>query len=99
MEMNLTEKSIYSYVALRIRHLRTQKNLSQNEFSQHVNLSRVSIANIEIGNQKPTLDLIWKLSSTFAVNVNYFFPVEADLLEVDGKENAANFLKELKESL
>lgn len=91
------DQQLYEFVASKIRDFRKERKLSQDQFSKHVELSRVSIANIEIGNQKPTLDLIWRISSIFAVNIGYFFPSELDLLKSQGKEQTINFINELME--
>ncbi|MFY0689052.1 MAG: helix-turn-helix transcriptional regulator [Cyclobacteriaceae bacterium] len=88
--------NIYSFVAAKIKDLRSERQLSQNEFSKHVNLSRVSIANIELGNQKPTLELVWKISTAFAIGIDRFFPTEFDQLKNKGKMNTLNFLNELQ---
>ncbi|MBR09528.1 MAG: hypothetical protein CMP48_17820 [Rickettsiales bacterium] len=93
------DRHIYTFVANRIKHLRKEQNLSQDQFSKYVHLSRVSIANIETGNQKPTLELIWKISSLFAVNIQYFFPNDMDILEAKGKNQALNLIKEIENSL
>lgn len=89
---------IYSFVATKIRDFRNERQLSQNAFSKFVNLSRVSIANIETGNQKPTLELIWKISTSFAIGIDHFFPSELDQLKSKGKVDTMNFLNELQKS-
>ena len=91
------DQQIYEFVASKIRDFRKEQRLSQDEFSKYVELSRVSIANIETGNQKPTLDLIWRISSIFAINIGYFFPDDLDLLKSKGKEQALNFINDLEE--
>ncbi|MBA4300485.1 MAG: hypothetical protein C0433_10350 [Cyclobacterium sp.] len=92
-----SEQLIYDFVASKVREFRKEQNLSQEEFSRYVDLSRVSIANIETGNQKPTLDLVWKISSIFAVKIDYFFPSEIDLLKSSGKNQTIDFINELME--
>lgn len=89
------EQLLYEFVASRIKDFRKERKLSQDEFSKQVELSRVSIANIELGNQKPTLDLVWKISSIFAINIDYFFPTEIDLLKLEGKKQTISFINEL----
>lgn len=89
------DQLLYEFVASRIKDFRKERKLSQDEFSKQVELSRVSIANIELGNQKPTLDLVWKISSIFAINIDYFFPTEIDLLKLDGKNRTISFINEL----
>ena len=91
------DQLLYDFVASKIRDFRKDKGLSQDEFSKQVELSRVSIANIELGNQKPTLDLIWRISSIFAVDINDFFPNEIDLLKSQGKNQTVEFINELME--
>tara|TARA_R110002020_G_scaffold31481_2_gene98088 strand:+ start:1857 stop:2168 length:312 start_codon:yes stop_codon:yes gene_type:complete len=94
-----SDQRIHDFVANKIRDFRKGQNLSQEEFSKHVELSRVSIANIETGNQKPTLELVWRISSIFAISIDYFFPNELDLLESQGKKQALNFISELEEMI
>lgn len=91
------DQQLYEFVASRIRDFRKEKKLSQEQFSKYVELSRVSIANIETGNQKPTLDLVWRISSIFTVNIDYFFPNQMDLLKSKGKDQTLSFINELEE--
>lgn len=93
------DQQIYEFVASRIKNFRNEQKLSQDAFSKYVELSRVSIANIETGNQKPTLELVWRISSLFAVNIQYFFPTDMDLLKSQGKSQTLDFINELEQNL
>lgn len=48
-------------------------NLSQEKFAQTAGISRGTISQIELGNQKPTLEIIDSIAKYFNIPFEYFF--------------------------
>lgn len=61
----------------RIRELRSEKNLSQEELSKILNVSRAAISHYESGKRVPDMDIQKKLSSYFNVSLDYLNGEEA----------------------
>ncbi|EHN15880.1 helix-turn-helix domain-containing protein [Clostridium sporogenes] len=74
----------------RIRKLRKKLNLTQDEFSKKLNVSRSTIGNIEVGNIALSKRNIKDISRTFNVNENWL---------LNGTGNMFNTLNEDKELL
>ena len=55
----------------RLKELRKQKSLSQKALGEFVGLSERGIQNYELGNNKPTSDILIKLADYFDVSVDY----------------------------
>lgn len=56
---------------MRIRTLRISLNLSQREFSDSIGISRNSLAQIEFGNQLPTIKVIADISKRYKLSIDY----------------------------
>lgn len=61
----------------RIRELRSEKNLSQEELSKILNVSRAAISHYESGKRVPDMEIQKKLSSYFNVSLDYLNGEEA----------------------
>lgn len=57
----------------RIRELRKEKNMTQEELSQLVGVSRQSIVAIETGKYNPSLKLAFKIAKKFGCPVEHVF--------------------------
>lgn len=84
--------------AQKMREIRKEMDLTQAEVAEKVGISRVSIANIEIGAQKPTLETIYKFAIAFKKEVPEILPSKEDVLELEGisgkdKEFILNLIK------
>ena len=53
---------------------RQEARLSQTQLAQHCGLARGSIANIESGNQRPTLHTLCSIADALRVDVRSFLP-------------------------
>ena len=74
----MTEKEIdffYREVGQNIKIARRNRSLSQTDFAKLLNLSRASIANIEMGRQKPSLHLISIISTETNVSIENLLPI------------------------
>lgn len=56
----------------RLRDLRKEKQLTQQELGDLINVTKVSICCYEKGTRTPTLETLVELSQVFDVDVNYF---------------------------
>jgi transcriptional regulator with XRE-family HTH domain len=60
----------------RIRNLRIDKGLKQNQLAEATGLSRISIGNYERGNRQPPVDVAAKIASALGVTVDYLLDNE-----------------------
>lgn len=79
---------------LRLREVRKQYGVSQNELAEHLQLSRQSISQWENGKAYPDIDNIILLSKYFGMTVDEF-------LDVDGKYSMAaeNCVQDISEEI
>lgn len=68
------KKKFYSELGELILKARKEANLSQDELSKRVNMSRASIVNIEKGRQHPPIHLLWNLSEILKINICKLIP-------------------------
>jgi len=58
-----------------IKNARKKATLTQSELADKVNMSRVSIVNIEKGRQYPPIHLLWDFAVIFNVPINELIPL------------------------
>lgn len=76
--MNIVEqRKFYKNIGERILEARRKANYKQEGLGKSVNLSRVSIVNIEKGRQHPSIHLLWNIAKVLKVEIT-------DLLPTDG---------------
>lgn len=61
---------LYYMIGNRIKSLRTERSLSQEDLSLQLNLSRASISNIELGRHQIPLFLLYELSLYFKIDIH-----------------------------
>ena len=66
-------KTIQNAIGKRLRNLRIAKNLSQEQISLEVGISRDHLSNIENGKFTTNIKTLYKLSQFFEVDFEYFF--------------------------
>jgi transcriptional regulator with XRE-family HTH domain len=54
-----------------LKFLRKQRNWTQEELAQHLNISRSQITKWESGDQLPDLEILEKLSNLYEVSIDY----------------------------
>ena len=64
---------VEKHVGKRIREVREQSGMTQEELARRVHVSRSSVESWEIGQTYPSLDSCVALSKTFHVSTDYFF--------------------------
>lgn len=56
------EKELFKLnLAIQIKELRTEQQLSQREFAKKVGISQSTIANIELGHSEPNIDTMFEI--------------------------------------
>lgn len=66
--------SLYQTIGGRIKLLRKNQRLNQEQFGVLVGLSRASIVNIEKGKQHPTVHFLFDVAQKFGVGIEELFP-------------------------
>ncbi|MBQ8458697.1 helix-turn-helix transcriptional regulator [bacterium] len=66
-------KKIQNELGRRLRNLRLDKNLTQEELAFEVKISRDHLSNIENGKHPINLKNLYKLANYFDVDIKYFF--------------------------
>ncbi len=59
------------FPAQRIKLLRTQAALTQNEVSKHLGIDRSTLAKYETGERRPDMDQLCKIADFFGVSIEY----------------------------
>jgi len=65
---------LYYMIGNRIKSLRTERSLSQEDLSLQLNLSRASISNIELGRHQIPLFLLYELTLYFKIDIHDLIP-------------------------
>lgn len=75
----------YRYVGRKIRVLRTQQDLTQEDLARKIGMRRVSITNIEAGRQAPPLHTVYAIGTALGVNPKEFLPEPGEDLSDDSQ--------------
>ena len=67
-------EKLYELVGQKVERQRREARLSQTQLAQRCGLARGSVANIESGNQRPTLHTLWSLADALGVDMRSFLP-------------------------
>ncbi len=76
-------EGIYDYIGARIRSERIEANLSQEELGLRVGLTRTSISNIELGQQKVQIHTLYEIASLLNVPLTALLPPSPSQVEVE----------------
>lgn len=79
----IDNQRLYTLIGERVRRLREAQapRMSQSDLAQILSLKRTSVTNIEQGNQKPTLDTIYRLCERFGLEIQEVMPPLADVTQ------------------
>lgn len=69
----IEERVFYENIGNKISNFRENRGITQDRLGKYVDLSRVSIVNIEKGRQKPSMYLLYKFAELFNVPLIAFF--------------------------
>lgn len=72
----------------RLKQLRTQNKMTQEELGKKINVTKVSISGYENGNRSPDTDTLQRIAEVFNVSMDYLF----------GRTDAPSPLEKEKES-
>lgn len=82
--------ALYETIGLNIRNLRQAKNITQQVLSDRVDLTRTSLVHIEQGQQRLTIERLYKISNILDVSIEKILPLrykDADITEDGIKQN------------
>lgn len=82
--MMINEELLYKLVGERVKALRQNLKITQEQLADEVGVTRTSITNIEKGLQRPPLQLLYKLSHTLVVDIVDLLPDIKDVIAQDG---------------
>ena len=74
-------EKLYELVGQKVERQRREAKLSQTQLAQRCGLARGSIANIESGNQRPTLHTLWSLADALEVDMRSLLPSRDEFLK------------------
>lgn len=82
----IDDEKVYSVVCEKIRELRrkhpnTERKITQQELANSIGIERSTLANIELGNQRPPLHIIYALSDYFNIALTDLIPPKEKVLQ------------------
>lgn len=78
----------------RIKALRKEKGLTQQQLGEKINVTKVSICCYENGTRTPTLQTLTDLAEFFGVNLNYFLGMDVYAVAKDEDPHQMSLCKE-----
>lgn len=72
--MPIDVNALYQQLGKQVRRLRKQRRLTQDSLSLALSVTRSTITNIELGNQRPPLHMIYELAEYFDVPLRELLP-------------------------
>lgn len=82
----ISEEKIYDHIRENIRRLRekhpvTEEKVTQDKLAKAIGIKRATLTNIEIGNQRAPIHVIYRLCDFFSVSLDEFLPQLSDLID------------------
>ena len=74
---------LYELVGQKIERQRREVRLSQTKLAERCGLARGSIANIEGGNQRPTLHTLWSIAEALNMEVHALLPSREEFVGIE----------------
>jgi transcriptional regulator with XRE-family HTH domain len=81
----LDSEQLYIAIGNRIKHIREAAGMTQEDLARILELKRTSITNIERGNQKPTLDALYRFCERFGLEISKVLPSVVEVTREDGR--------------
>lgn len=81
----LDSEQLYNSIGGRIKRIRESADMTQEDLARILELKRTSITNIERGNQRPTLDTLYRLCERFGLEIAEVLPPVSDVTRADGR--------------
>ena len=81
---------LYELVGAQMRRIREAQSprMSQGDLARILELKRTSVTNIEKGNQKPTLDTLYRFCEHFGVEIAEIMPKVSGVAQVSGEPHS-----------
>lgn len=78
---------LYELIGDRVKRIRETQTprMSQEDLAEILGLKRTSVTNIESGNQKPTLDTLYRLCEHFGLEIAEVVPAMADVTRAQAR--------------
>jgi transcriptional regulator with XRE-family HTH domain len=89
----LVDNDFYSQFGKRVKRLRVKNHLTQEALSKRLNLSRASIANIELGRQKILLHQLFAVANALKTDPWDLLPMPSDQEDVAVQLRVGHFSK------
>jgi len=90
------EKPLYQLFGNRVRELREEKNVTQEELGRRVDLSRTSITNIEKGRQRILLHQLVDIAAALDAKPEDLMPTDTAIADAPMREDVARVVEILK---
>ncbi|WMJ89518.1 helix-turn-helix domain-containing protein [Anaerocolumna sp. MB42-C2] len=78
-------------IGKKIRNLRLEKNIPQNDLAQILGVSKSTMSNYERNYSTPDPDILVKLAEYFNVSVDYLFDYENSRQRFEGTKETTNY--------
>jgi len=72
-------------IGFRIRKIRTERNLTQDEFSNKIGIKQANLSHIENKGMKITIDILNKIISDFDIDANWLLSGKGDMYRNEQK--------------
>lgn len=82
----------------KLKHFRTEHDLTQLQLAELCNLSRTTITELETGRKKPSLKLLEKISKALNTDVTYWLDTDSDEFKISNFEGLELIIKKLIET-
>lgn len=69
-------------IAEKIKHLRVENNLTQEDFAHKIGISRSNLAQIETGKTNPTFEAIGAICNVFKLDANYLIDTTKNVIDI-----------------
>ena len=79
MSLNPRQDELYRVLGRRIRRIREDGGITQDDLASAVGLSRTSITNLELGRQKPPLHVLFFMAEKLDAELKELIPLRQEL--------------------
>ena len=80
---NLNQDKLYTTIGARVKALRNQAELSQDQLADRLGLLRTSVSNIESGKKRLTIARLYRLSAALGSDLSEILPPVKDFIDSD----------------
>jgi transcriptional regulator with XRE-family HTH domain len=75
----IMKEHLWKEIGLRIQVVRKKLSLLQKDFAKSLNISNASLSEMEAGNAKPRFELLYNITKSYNVNLNYLLHGEGEI--------------------